>query len=136
MKIANRIFMGYLLIVGFDSTSVFAQSFSGEWDWNNAPSSRAFSLALAQRENHINGQYCAVAQNGNKTDCDDEKNENITGDISGNGQFATVSFSSFFGAANGKAELRMRDGHLIWNITRMPNGGEFYAPKDAVLDRH
>ena len=136
MKIMKKIFAGYMFATWCHSASAFTHSFAGAWDWNNAPSTRTFPIELAQRGNKIQGQYCAVAQNGNKTDCDDEKNPNITGSISADGQSATIRFSSFFGATNGKAQLRVLDGHLLWHITKSPDGGEFYAPGDAVLDRH
>jgi hypothetical protein len=77
-----------------------------------------------------------VAQNGNKTDCDDEKNQNANGIVNANGQSAAVHFSSFFGAQRGKAHLNLHDGHLFWHIIKNPDDGEFYAPKDAILDRH
>lgn len=136
MKIFKNIIMGCALIFFFHSMSAFSHSFNGEWDWNDAPSSRTFSVSIKQDGRKLHGQYCAVAQNGNRTDCDDEENPNIDGSIDATGQSAIVTFSSFFNAKNGKAELRMRDGHLSWHIIKKPTGGEFYAPRDAVLDKH
>jgi hypothetical protein len=113
-----------------------AHPFDGEWEWNNDPSTMAFSIDLKQHGDKLQGQYCAVAQNGNKTDCGDEKNPNINGIVYGSGKLAIIGFSSFFGAKNGKATLEISDGNLIWRIIKTPNGGEFYAPKDATLVPH
>ncbi|TDN69139.1 hypothetical protein [Paraburkholderia sp. BL10I2N1] len=136
MKILKSIPLGCALIVFSHSVGAFSHSFNGEWDWRDAPISRTFSVDLKQHGRKLRGQYCAVAQNGNRVDCDDEENSNIEGDIDAAGQSATVSFSSFFGAKNGKAKIKMSDGRLIWHIIKNPTGGEFYAPSDAILDRH
>jgi hypothetical protein len=29
--------------------------------------------------------------------------------------------------------LKVNGGHLVGHIMKAPNGGEFYAPKDAIL---
>jgi hypothetical protein len=136
MKNFKRITFCYMFIAFFYSVNAFADSFSGAWDWNVAPSTSTFSIKLKQQGGGLRGQYCAVAQNGNKIDCDDEENPNIEGNVDATGQSATVRFSSFFGAKSGKAQVTMRDGHLVWHVIRKPIGGEFYAPKNAVLDRH
>jgi len=112
-----------------------ASSFDGVWEWNAAPSTKTFSIELKQHGRIVQGQYCAVAQNGNRTDCDDEENLNIKGTIDRAGQSATVHFSSFFGAENGKAQIKIQNDHLFWHIKKNPDNGEFYAPSDAVLDR-
>ena len=125
----NAFYFGCFLIAVGGSGRVYASSFEGNWNWSIAPSIRTFSIEL-------NAHDCAVAQNGNRTDCDDEGNPNIDGIIDRTGQSATVHFSSFFGAKNGKARIAIRNGHLLWHITKNPDDGEFYAPNDAVLDRH
>ncbi|MCG5074703.1 hypothetical protein [Paraburkholderia tagetis] len=91
-------------------------------------------IDLKQDGCKLYGQYCAVAQNGNKVDCDDD--ENIDGDTDEAGKEAIVNFSSFFGARNGVAEIKVSDGHSLWHVLQRPTGGEFYAPNDAVLDRN
>jgi hypothetical protein len=111
-----------------------ANEFSGEWGWNNASGTMTFSIDLKQRGDKLLGQYCAVAQNGNKTDCDDEENPNISGIIDNTGKSATVNFFSFFGAKNGKAIIKVSDGRLVWHIVKKPSQGEFYAPKDAIME--
>jgi len=113
-----------------------ADPFAGEWDWNDSPDTMTFSIDIKQQDNKLQGQYCAVTQNGNKTDCDDETNPNINGVIDRTGKSATVKFDSFFGAKNGRAVLEISDGRLIWHVIRNPSDGEFYAPEYAVLTPH
>ncbi|MGU7839183.1 hypothetical protein ACV22V_06900 [Burkholderia sp. AW33-5] len=110
--------------------------FVGEWGWNNSPDTMTFSIEIKQQGKNLQGQYCAVAQNGRKMDCDDATNPNIDGVIDGTAKSANVIFSSFFGAKNGKAVMKISDGHLIWHIVRNPSEGEFYAPKNAILAPH
>jgi hypothetical protein len=124
-----------ILIAITISGQASAQSLTGKWDWSDAPNSRTFSIEIKQWGKKIEGQYCAVAQNGNRVDCDDERNPNIKGMIDGAGRPATVEFSSFFGAQDGKATLTLEKNRLIWHVIKIPVGGEFYAPNDAVLDR-
>lgn len=123
-----------LSVAGY--ASPVAPLFLGEWDWNDAPSTTTFSIDIKQHGNELIGQYCAVAQNGNKIDCDDEENPNIDGVVDSAGKSAIVSFSSFFGAKNGRATIKISGGHLIWHIVKKPSEGEFYAPKDAILTPH
>ncbi|NIE55017.1 MULTISPECIES: hypothetical protein [unclassified Burkholderia] len=135
-KMENIFFGCMFAAISMSGCASPADQLSGEWDWDNAPSTMTFSIDLKQQGGKLKGQYCAVAQNGKKTDCDDESNPNIYGIVDGVGKSAVVNFSSFFGAKNGKATLKIIDGHLVWHIIKSPFGGEFYAPKDAVLTPH
>jgi hypothetical protein len=112
------------------------ESFSGRWDWTDAPDLRTFSIDFIQKGKQIVGQYCALSQSGNRTDCDDKRNPNIHGKLDRAGRSALIVFSSFLGGENGKATLKMTEGHLIWQIKKNPTGGEFYAPRDALLSRN
>ncbi|CAN7757023.1 hypothetical protein [Paraburkholderia hospita] len=132
----NAFYLGCILTAISANGRAYAHSFEGSWNWSVAPSTRTFSIELNAHGNVLKGQYCAVAENGNRTDCDDERNTNIDGVIDRTGQSATVHFSSFFGAKNGKARIAIQNDHLLWHITKNPDDGEFYAPSDAVLDRH
>lgn len=132
----NAFYLRCILIGIGGNGRAYAHSFEGNWNWSVAPSPRTFSIELNAYGNVLKGQCCAVAENGNGTDRDDERNPNIDGIIDHTGQSATVCFSSFFGARNGKARIALQNGHLLWHITRNPGDGEFYAPSDAVLDRH
>lgn len=134
----EKFFLLCCIFVAFSSGGCASPAvpFVGKWGWNNSPSTMTFSIDLKKHGKKLQGQYCAVAQNGNKTDCNDETSPNIDGVIDETGKSAIVNFSSFFGAKNGKAVLKINDGHLIWHIVRNPSEGEFYAPKDAILAPH
>lgn len=135
-KIKNLVLGGVFTVISVSGCASPVAPFAGEWDWKDSPSTMTFSIDIKQQGKRLQGQYCAVAQNGNKTDCDDESNPNIDGLIDDSGKSAIVNFSSFFGAKNGRAALKMSDGHLIWHILKNPIEGEFYAPKDAILVPH
>jgi hypothetical protein len=109
--------------------------FTGQWHWEGAEQAKTFSINIKQRGKWLRGRYCAVVQNGNKIDCDPEDVENIYGVVDMSGTSSIVEFTSFFGAENGKATLKIKNGRLIWRIVRKPIGGYFYAPSEAVLDR-
>lgn len=111
------------------------QEFSGDWIWLVAPKSRTFSIKLRQTGRDVRGQYCAIVQNGNRIDCDDEENPNIYGVTNSSGTAAIVEFSSFFGATKGKSQLKVVKGQLVWHVESAPSGGAYYAPRDAVLVR-
>lgn len=125
---------GFCFLIGRVNAASSMQNFTGIWTWNKAPLSESFLLDLRQTGKRLDGRYCAVAQNGNRIDCDDERNPNLKGTVTTSGDAVIVKFSSFFGAKDGKAELRRSSGHLIWHILEAPHGGEFWAPKDAILD--
>lgn len=134
LKVAIAFFL--VTMTEIANASPLMKSFSGEWDWTDAPDSQTFSMKLKIQGNQLVGQYCAVSQNGQKTDCDDEKNPNIHGELDKYGRSVFVEFSSFFGAKKGDAVLKFNKERLIWHVTKNPVGGDFYAPEDAVLDRH
>lgn len=115
-RIRAMIAIFFMVIAKVCNASATMKSLSGTWDWADSPESRAFSIDLKQHGSQISRQYCAVAQNGRKTDCDDEKNPNLHGALDRTGQSAVVGFTSFFGAENGKAVMRIIEGRLIWHI--------------------
>jgi len=115
---------GYLLVFSvLTSAAPPPQEFSGDWVWFMAPNSRAFSIKLRQTGRDVSGQYCAIVQNGNRIDCDDEENPNMYGVANSSGTDAIVEFSSFFGATKGKSQLKIVNGQLIWHVERAPSGG-------------
>jgi hypothetical protein len=127
---------GYLLILsGLINAAPPQQLFSGEWVLVSAPKSSEFSIKLRQTGRDLRGQYCAIVQNGNRIDCDDEENPNIYGVTNSSGAAAIVEFSSFFGATKGKSQLKIVKGQLVWHVESAPSGGAYYAPRDAVLVR-
>ncbi|WP_306716775.1 hypothetical protein [Burkholderia dolosa] len=98
MKIKNIFFGCVVAAISMSGCASPADPFAGEWGWNNVPNTMMFSIDLKQQGDKLRGQYCAVAQNGNKSDCDDEKNHNIDGVVDSTGKSAIVNLCSFFGA--------------------------------------
>lgn len=135
-KMMKRIFGCVFAVISAGGHASSVDSFVGEWDWSSSSGTMTFSIDLKEKDGKIYGQYCAVAQNGNKIDCDNEENNNIHGIVDDSGKSSFVNFHSFFGAKDGGAILRVVDGYLIWHVARNPRGGEFYAPKDAILMPH
>jgi hypothetical protein len=132
----QQIILVYMLLAcSLVSSAPLEGLFTGQWYWEGAPETKTFSINIRQQGKWLRGRYCAVVQNGNKIDCDQEDVENIYGVVDMNGTSSTVEFTSFFGAENGKATLKIQNGRLIWRIVRKPIGGYFYAPSEAVLDR-
>ncbi|WP_156437143.1 hypothetical protein [Burkholderia sp. RF2-non_BP3] len=135
-KIKISVILCVFLAISINGVASPIDSFSGEWDWVDAPDTMTFSIDLTQNGTKLYGQYCAVAQNGNKVDCDGKADANINGIVDIAGRSAIVNFSSFFGARNGKASLNISNGRLVWHIVKIPADGEFYAPKKAILVSH
>jgi hypothetical protein len=92
-----------------------------------------FSIKLHVRGPEIGGQYCYVTQYGNKADCDPSNNENISGFIKDDNE-GVVTFFSFFGGRNGEAKISIRNGKLLWKVTKIPTGA-FYGPMQSTLTK-
>jgi hypothetical protein len=102
----------------------------GMWEKNES-SDNTFSINFGKiKGDSIFGQYCAVAREGKKIDCDTSKMFNIKGIIKDN--IIEVVFNSFFDAKNGKAKIIITGNSLKWKIIKSPEG-ECYAPKESVL---
>lgn len=94
-----------------------------------------FTLTIIQNGQHINAQYCAIANSGGKIDCENEKEYNITGEIINDKIIG--NFYSFFGSSKdkGKVEISFIDNNTInWKIISSPKG-LFYAPDNCNLNR-
>ncbi|WP_409417016.1 hypothetical protein [Flavobacterium sp. PS2] len=105
----------------------------GVWNWRSDDKSQQFTIQIKRIEkDSVFGQYCAVYNNGNKLDCDVDDTNNIKGLIVKDK--IQLSFDSFFGAKNGKAEIKIFENHIEWKIIKSPKG-EFYSPESAILYR-
>lgn len=83
--------------------------FSGHWG-NHGDSSNLI-IELSEERGHISGRYCFITNKGNRIDCAEEDDINITGVISNN--VATVTFMSTFDGT-GKATLTINSDKLIF----------------------
>lgn len=105
----------------------------GTWNWRSDDKSQEFTIRIKRIEkDSVFGQYCAIYNNGNKIDCDFDDINNLKGLITNDN--IKLSFSSFFGAKNGKAEIKIFDNHIEWKIVKEPKG-EYYSPQIATLSR-
>ncbi|WP_415326050.1 hypothetical protein [Chryseobacterium sp. MMS23-Vi53] len=113
-------------------------NWSGEWIFEKKAGNadvpeEQFTLTIVQEGNHIKAQYCAIANNGGKIDCENGENYNVTGNIQ-NGK-VVGEFFSFFGSASNKGKFEISsidDNKIQWKVTGAPKG-TFYAPDDCVL---
>ncbi|TWP31078.1 hypothetical protein ETU08_03465 [Apibacter muscae] len=115
-----------------DNSFRYKSELLGEWE-SKENLNNTFSINFGEiKGDSIFGQYCAVAREGRKIDCDTDEIFNIKGIIKDN--IIKISFTSFFNAKNGKAKIIITDSLLRWVITKYPEG-ESYAPKESTLTK-
>lgn len=80
----------------------------------------------------IKGNYCSVSRNGNKIDCFEENDPNISGKIVQDTLY--VNFKSNWENSKGEAKLYfLNKNELYWKIIK--SEGELYLPDYIVLKR-
>lgn len=105
----------------------------GTWKWRSDDKSQEFTIKIKKVEkDSVFGQYCAVYNNGNKLDCDFNDKNNLQGLLIKDK--IQLNFYSFFGAKNGKAEIKILKNHIEWKVIKSPEG-EYYSPESATLYR-
>lgn len=113
----------------------------GKWEWRNNPNNEdvpdmLFTLSIQKsNDNEFIAQYCAIAQKGNRIDCSNEKEYNVTGIIKGNKIEAT--FYSFFDNKKTKANVELiilNKDSIQWQISEQVKF-EFYAPIKCILTK-
>lgn len=119
-----------VLVKGDDKNT---KNLIGTWNWRSDDKSQEFTIKIKRIEkDSVFGQYCAIYNNGGKIDCDFDDINNIKGLIVKDK--IQLSFNSFFGAKNGKAEIKFFDNYIEWKIIKEPKG-EYYSPQSATLSR-
>jgi hypothetical protein len=104
---------------------------SGEWKWVNNSDQLTFNLKIKQIGRNISGSYCAIADYGNRVDCDENGKIAIMGTI--NGQIANLNFTDYYSGATGKANITwINENKLLWEITYIQEG-DYYLPKSAIM---
>lgn len=125
-------------LLRFEKSIQEISNLQGSWWFENKDST--FELKLKQQGNKIFGRYCAIAQNGNKIDCDpqNEEEDNIVGTIKDN--VAVVMFKSYYGEGMskvgmnvGKARIIYKGDSLEWIVMQAPKNDYFYCPDKATL---
>ncbi|MBE3512801.1 MULTISPECIES: hypothetical protein [Enterobacter] len=115
--------------------ATFGQSkpaFDGEWvgEFEN---DSTLTLRLAESDNRITGSYCYISQRGNRIDCPEDDEQNLSGTIAGNR--ANVEFNSSFGGVGGRAVLEIKGREMEWRLITPPQKGNYYAPLRYTLSK-
>ncbi|BBU27059.1 hypothetical protein BTHE68_07930 [Burkholderia sp. THE68] len=141
--INHILFCGLFLSTWQLAFAVGSETFAGKWesieyvkDTEKPYSVLDFTLKQ-DGSGAIKGAYCFVSHFGDRIDCGEESEVNMTGHVSpDNLNKAVVHFYSFFGAANGVVELtKGPTGSIHWKLTARPEGGNFYGPENAEFNR-
>lgn len=105
--------------------------FSGVWHWS--ASGATFTLNLIQKNDSLSGYHCAVAQNGNRIDCQPNHETTIQGMILRDS--AIVTFKSLYSRKYGTAIIRKTEsGSLFWKIS-IPPSDQYFLPDSVILTR-
>lgn len=109
--------------------------FPDTWHWRSEDRNQEFTIKIIKiTKDSLLAQYCAVQNNGQKLDCDFDKNINIKATFDKNKNAYTGSFHSFFKSGEGTCLIRITDKSLTWQIVKIP-AGEFYAPTRCILNK-
>ncbi|CAM8510946.1 MULTISPECIES: hypothetical protein [Enterobacter] len=114
----------------FATNSQSELAFDGEWTGEFGNDS-TLTLRLAESGNRITGSYCYISQKGNRIDCPEDDERNLTGTIAGNR--ASVEFNSSFGGPGGRAVLEIKGSEMEWRLATPPQNGNYYAPQRYTL---
>lgn len=114
----------------FATNSQLGLAFDGEWAGEHENDS-TLTLLLAESGNRITGSYCYISQRGNRIDCPEDDEHNLSGTIVGNR--ANVEFNSSFGGAGGRAVLELNRSEMEWRLVTPPQKGNDYAPLRYTL---
>jgi hypothetical protein len=114
----------------FATNSQSEPAFDGEWTGEFGNDS-TLTLRLAESGNRITGSYCYIFQKGNRIDCPEDDERNLSGTIAGNR--ANVEFNSSFGGPGGRAVLEIKGSEMEWRLAIPPQNANYYAPQRYTL---
>lgn len=114
----------------FAANSQSKPAFDGVWA-GGAGDDSTLTLRLTESGNRITGSYCYISQRGNRIDCPEEDERNLSGTIAGNR--ANVAFNSSFGGVGGRAVLEIKGSEMEWRLVTPPQKGNDYAPLRYTL---
>ncbi len=110
--------------------------FDGRWkfesmDNKDSLQNKTFEINLYNNENKtLLGNYCSVSRNGNKIDCFEDEEPNVTGEIINDTLY--IDFISTWENSKGRAKLYFIKKDLLnWKIIN--SQGELYLPDEVVL---
>lgn len=108
-------------------------TFIGNWKWERNSDKGEFNISFSQKGDSIIGNYCAIAQAGERIDCFDKGEYSFRFLIPGsNSNQIEFKFRTAYSNTFGKAKITLGNKNLLWEILEKPKG-EFYAPLKAVL---
>ncbi|WBL22521.1 hypothetical protein [Zunongwangia sp. HRR-M8] len=114
-----------------------AQDLEGVWLWNSPDGSQNFEVELEKvNDKEYRGRHCAVFDNGNRIDCNSDKDTfSITMVKIAEDNYAGTIESSYEKSI-GKIRMQyyVEDDLLQFNLTENPVG-IFYLPEEAILTR-
>ncbi|XGI81004.1 hypothetical protein ACED16_04450 [Enterobacter hormaechei] len=116
----------------FATNSSSGLAFDGEWAGEYENDS-TLTLRLAESGNRITGSYCYISQRGNRIDCPEDDERNLSGTIASNR--ANVEFNSSFGGVGGRAVLEIKGSEMEWRLVTPPQKGNYYAPLRYTLHK-
>lgn len=114
----------------FAKSSQSGLAFDGEWAGESGSDS-TLTLRLAESGNRITGSYCYISQKGNRIDCPEDDERNLTGTIAGNR--ANIEFNSSFGGPGGRAVLAIKESEMEWRLVTPSQKGNDYTPLRYTL---
>ncbi|HDR2651266.1 TPA: hypothetical protein QCI61_001224 [Enterobacter asburiae] len=114
----------------FATNSQSRPAFDGVWA-GGAGDDSTLTLRLAESGNRITGSYCYISRRGNRIDCPENDERNLSGTIAGNR--ANIEFNSSFGGAGGRAVLEIKGSEMEWRLVTPPQKGNDYAPQRYTL---
>ncbi|KTI88134.1 hypothetical protein [Enterobacter hormaechei] len=114
----------------FATNSQLRPVFDGVWA-GGVGNDSTLTLRLAESGNRITGSYCYIFLRGNRIDCPENDERNLSGTIAGNRAY--VEFNSSFGGANGRAVLEIKGSEMEWSLVTPPQKGNDYAPQRYKL---
>lgn len=105
-------------------------AFDGVWA-GEFENDSTLTLRLAESGDRITGSYCYISRRGNRIDCPEDDERNLTGTIAGNR--ANVEFNSSFGGVGGRAVLEIEGSEMKWRLVTPAQKGNDYAPLTYTL---
>jgi hypothetical protein len=119
-----------LLCYAFNAYS--QSNYSGDWGWDVKTAN--FSISIIQKDNIIKGTHCAIAQNGNRIDCDVaylDNNKSIFGIVKGDSVLVTF-ISAYCGKPGTAVIKRINATQIQWRITKQTDGISF-IPGNVIM---
>ncbi|MDU4288527.1 hypothetical protein [Mixta calida] len=122
-----------LIVLLFPALCLANNLFTGQWrgEVKNKKQGIDSSMSIWLKENQgdIVGRYCLIYNQGERIDCTDDNENNISGRVIKNNK-ALLHFDSWFGEKNGEAEFTVENDQAEWKLLKTPRNSQHYIPKE------